>query len=146
MDSGYFFQFLHSLLRYGVLLSVALAGLLALRGWLMQRPILTYERALAIVAMVLCHVQLVFGLILYMMRVKTYTPNYPSHTFWKFEHIGTMIIAIALITVGRSLAKRAKEERVKQRQVAVYYLIGLVLMLWATPWPFREIGHGRGWL
>ena len=146
MDSGYFFQFVHSLLRYGVLVSVALAGLLALRGWLMKRPIRTYERALSIVAMVLCHVQLVVGLILYLMRVKSYTPNYPYYTFWKFEHIGTMIIAIVLVTVGRSLAKRARKEPVKQRQVAVYYLIALLLMLWATPWPFREIGHGRGWL
>jgi hypothetical protein len=30
--------------------------------------------------------------------------------------------------------------------VAIFYLIALVLMLWATPWPFTEIGIGRGWL
>jgi chromate transport protein ChrA len=146
MNSDYFFLFLHSLLRYGVLISVLVAGLVALRGFLMQRPILVGERMIAIIAMVLCHVQLVVGLVLYLMRVKSYTPNYPSYTFWKFEHIGTMIIAIILVTLGRSLAKRAKEERAKQLRVAVFYLIGLALMLWATPWPFREIGHGRGWL
>jgi chromate transport protein ChrA len=112
----------------------------------MQRPILVGERMIAIIAMVLCHVQLVVGLVLYLFRVKSYTPNYPSYTFWKFEHIGTMLIAIILVTLGRSLAKRAKEERAKQLRVAVFYLIGLALMLWATPWPFREIGHGRGWL
>jgi RsiW-degrading membrane proteinase PrsW (M82 family) len=62
------------------------------------------------------------------------------------EHLGTMVIAIVLVTLGRALSKRAKEERTKQKRVAIFYLIALALMLWATPWPFREIGHGRGWL
>jgi len=146
MDSGYFFQFIHSLLRYAVLLAVLVAGITHLRGALTQRPILTWERLSAIIALALCHVQLVIGLILYMMRVKSYTPDFPSHTFWKFEHIGTMVIAVILVTVGRVLSKRAKEERTKQLRIAVFYLIGLGLMLWATPWPFREIGSGRGWL
>ena len=66
--------------------------------------------------------------------------------FWKFEHIGTMVVAIVLITLGRVLAKRAKEERRKQLLVGVFFLLALVLILWAIPWPFTEIGHGREWL
>ena len=142
-----FLTFTHSLLRYGLLLIVAIAGGLHLRGWLLQRPILVYERTLAIVAVIVAHTQLAVGLMLYAINFGTFSRMRGEvGRYWKFEHIGTMIIAIILVTLGRSLAKRAKEERAKQLRVAVFYLIGLALMLWATPWPFREIGHGRGWL
>lgn len=139
--------FFHSLLRYGVLITVAAAGLLALVGYLRSRPILSYERSMSIIAMVLCHVQLAVGLILYAMRFKAISRMDGRHlVYWKYEHITTMVLAITLITVGRMLAKRAEDGERKQLLVAVFYLIGLALMLWATPWPFREIGRDLGWL
>jgi hypothetical protein len=142
-----FLSFLHSLLRYAVLLAVVLAFLMNLRGWLMSRPILSGERMITIIAMVLCHVQLVIGIILYLQNMTAINRMTGAlGRFWKFEHIGTMILAVALITAGRMLSKRAPSEPVKQRHIAVFYGIGLVLMLWAVPWPFREIGHGLGWL
>ena len=141
---GQFFIFFHSLLRYGVILTVAAAGLIHLRGFVMKRPILNGERMLAIVAMVLCHVQLVIGLLLYATRFKAYDHSVPAGRFWKFEHIGMMVIAILLVTLGRSLSKRAKEERTKQLRVAVFYLIGLVIILWATPWPGSMYGMLTG--
>ncbi|MBK9177364.1 MAG: cytochrome B [Flavobacteriales bacterium] len=144
--SNDFFLFLHSLLRYAVLLTVAFAGLTHLSGYLRRKPILNGERTIAIVAMVLCHVQLVVGLSLYIGRVKHYVTESVSGRFWKFEHIGMMIVAIALVTIGRMLSKRANMEPSKQLRVAVFYLIALAIFLWATPWPFTEYGHGRGWL
>ncbi|MGV3638152.1 MAG: hypothetical protein ACO1NQ_10980 [Flavobacteriales bacterium] len=142
-----FLVFLHSLLRYGVLITVAAAGLLHLRGLLQQRPILTYERSIAIVAVVLCHVQLGIGLLLYVMNFKHYSAMTGEiGRFWKMEHLGTMIVAIALVTVGRTLSKRSNDERMKQKHIATFYLIALALILWAIPWPFTEVGHGRGWL
>jgi chromate transport protein ChrA len=137
---GHFFIFFHSLLRYGVILTVAAAGLMHLQGLLFKRPILNGERMLAIIGMVLCHVQLVIGLILYATRFKYYDHTIPSGRFWKFEHIAMMVIAIVLITLGRSLSKRAKEERAKQLRVAIFYLIGLAIILWATPWPGSMYG------
>jgi hypothetical protein len=146
MDNS-FLLFLHSLLRYAVLITVAGAGLLHLRGFLGHRPILNGERTLAIVAMIVCHVQLALGLILYAMNFEGYS-NMPGAVgrFWKMEHLGTMIIAILLVTLGRMLSKRAKVERSKQLRVAIFYLIALALMLWAIPWPGTEVGHGREWL
>jgi hypothetical protein len=142
-----FLVFLHSLLRYGVLITVAAAGLLHLRGLLQRRPILTYERSLSIIAVVLCHAQLVIGVILYLMNFKQYSAMTGDiGRFWKMEHLGTMIIAIALVTIGRATAKRSNDEVVKQKRIAIFYLIALALILWAIPWPFTEIGHGRGWL
>ncbi len=139
--------FVHSLLRYGVLLSVALAGLMHLHGSLRQRPILIGERKLSIIAVILCHSQLVIGLLLYLMNFSTYSQmGGEVGRFWKMEHIGVMVIAIALVTIGRVSSKRAKDERLKQKRVAIFYLIALALMLWAIPWPSTELGRGRGWL
>lgn len=142
-----FLIFAHSLLRYLVLFAVAYAGITHLVGLLRSTPILNGERTVAIVAMALCHLQLVLGLALYLLRRGLYeNMAKPTQTFWKYEHLGTMLIAIILVTLGRTLSKRAKEERGKQMRVAIFYLIALGLMLWATPWPFTEIGHGRPWL
>ncbi len=142
-----FLLFVHSLLRYGVLLAVAAAGLIHLRGYLLQRPILNGERALAIVAVIFCHVQLVIGLILYLANFERYSHmSGAMGRFWKMEHIGTMVIAVILVTLGRVLSKRAKDERIKQKRVAIFFLIALALMLWAIPWPFTAIGHGHGWI
>lgn len=139
--------FFHSLMRYVVLAFTAGAGITALLGLLRGRPILVYERMLAVVTVVLCHVQLALGLTLYLMRFKAFGQMQGAHQrFWKMEHIGTMLVAITLVTVGRALSKRAKDEARKQRLVAIFFLIALALMLWATPWPFTAIGEGLGWL
>jgi len=53
-----------------------------------------------------------------------------------------MIIAIALITIGFSLSKRAQESITKFKRVAVFYLLGLIIILSSIPWPFRIPGAG----
>lgn len=138
--------FFHSLIRYAVIITVAFAGITHLIALLRKAPILNGERQAAIFAVVFSHVQLVLGLVLYFLRKDAYVSSTTTGRFWKFEHIGMMVIAVALVTIGRSLSKRGKEDQIKQRRVAIFYLIALVLMLWATPWPFTELGHGRGWL
>jgi len=147
-DTTSFLYFLHSLLRYLVLFSLLAAIVISWRGVLEKRPILVYERMITILAMVLCHVQLLVGLILYMTRWKYISKvlNGRMLTFWKYEHLSMMLLAIALVTAGRLLSKRARFEGSKQLLIAVFYTAGLLLMLWAIPWPFTTLGEGRGWL
>jgi len=154
-ESADLFRLFHSILRWLILFSVGTAGFVALIGYLRRTPIIVWERSLTIIAMVLCHVQVVFGLILYAIRYKSYaehtlrgfqTPlSQTVRTYWKFEHIGMMIIAIALVTVGRIVSKKAKTEPGKQLRIAIFYLIAWLMMVLMTPWPFRE-GIGRAWL
>ncbi|MBK7295511.1 MAG: hypothetical protein IPI91_02080 [Flavobacteriales bacterium] len=67
--------------------------------------------------------------------------------FWKMEHIGTMIVAVALITIGRVLSKKTNTESSKQLRIAVFYLIGLLLMFAMIPWPFMaKFNHMYQWL
>ncbi len=62
-----------------------------------------------------------------------------SLRFWAVEHISAMILAIVLITMARGRAK-------KQNYGAAswMYLVALILILAAVPWPFRE-GIARPW-
>ena len=147
----------HSILRWLVLLSVGAAGIIALRSYLSKQPIIVWERSLTIMAMVLCHVQLLLGLILYAIKFRSYSPvsnkgnlSPLSDTvirYWRYEHIGMMILAIALVTVGRILSKKATTEPGKQIRIAIFYLIALAVFLFSIPWPFTEIGQaqGKGW-
>lgn len=60
--------------------------------------------------------------------------------FWAVEHISSMILAIILITIGHIRLKKGA----KASLTATYYLIALLLILSAIPWPYRA-GIGRPW-
>jgi hypothetical protein len=155
-NTGGLLELFHSILRWLVLLSVGTAGIVALKGYLRKDPIIVWERSLTILAMVICHIQLAVGLALYGLRFKTYETLWMGNQswmgatvrrFWKFEHISMMVLAIALVTIGRMASKRAHTERGKQLCVAIFYLLGLLIMLMMIPWPFTAIGKAQaiGW-
>lgn len=61
--------------------------------------------------------------------------------FWAVEHITSMILAIILITIGHIKYKKTS----KSKPTLILYIVALLLILSAVPWPFRaEIG--RPWL
>jgi len=62
-----------------------------------------------------------------------------SQRFFAVEHTFTMIIAIALITVGGVFVRKGKSN------AKWFYLIALILILMRIPWPFMEAGIARGW-
>lgn len=143
------FLFFHSLLRWGILVTIAVAGIAALMSYLRKGPVIAWQRSMAIWAMVLCHVQLVIGFILYGMDIgkgvfKMMPPD--RARYWEFEHMGMMLISIALVTIGRLTSKKAKTEQGKHLRVAIFYLLALVVILVMIPWPFTAMGEGRGWL
>lgn len=104
------------------------------------------DKKITLFAMVFTHIQLVLGLVLYFISdkvqfVEGFMKN-PVYRFYAIEHISLMLIAIALITVGYSKAKRAASDAKKFSSVATFYLIGLILILASIPWPFRNLGAG----
>lgn len=58
--------------------------------------------------------------------------------FWAVEHIFSMILAIVLITIGHIKYKKT----LKPSPTRILYVVALILILTAMPWPFRE-GIGR---
>lgn len=65
--------------------------------------------------------------------------------FYAVEHQVGMILAIALIHIGKAQGKKNLPDASKHRRTAIFYIIALLVILVSIPWPFREVGEGRGW-
>lgn len=142
---------LHSALRYIVVILLVIAIIKAFTGWFGQKPFTEGDRKLGLFTLISVHVQLLIGLILYFVSPVVQSAlsdmgsamKNPELRFWAVEHIATIIIGIVLITVGYSTAKRATSDLVKFKRIALFYLIGFVLIMTAIPWPFS--GVPRPW-
>jgi L-asparagine transporter-like permease len=137
----------HSGLRWLVLLFLVWAIINAGRKMGSQATYGANDKKVGLFALIFTHVQLILGLILYFISPKV---QFSSATmsdsllrFYTVEHISLMLIAIVLITMGYSKAKKKAEDSQKFKTTFWYYLIGLVLILVSIPWPFR--GLGAGW-
>ncbi len=137
----------HSGLRWIVL---ALLVALVWQAWQKGRSGAEYteaDRKLNLYTLIAVHIQLLLGLALYFHSDKV---NFDSSSwsvsvtrFFTLEHSLMMLIAIVLITIGYSKAKKAADSAAKWRTTLRYNLIALLLILVAIPWPFR--GFGSGW-
>lgn len=140
-------QHAHSGLRWLVLISIILAIVAALTQW--NRASQNGKQLrFASIALRITHLQLLVGLVIYFISPKVqFAGDIMGNAvtrFYTVEHLLMMIIAIALITVGYSRAKRLTSTSGKAKTVFWFYLIGLVIMLASIPWPFRE-ALGGSW-
>lgn len=132
----------HSGLRWVALILILLAIINAIRSQTSGK----YEKKdkmINLFAMVTLHIQFVLGLALLFTSGKVnYGEGWMKISMFRFfglEHIVLMLIAIVVITIGRSKAeKKLKGTRDKHRRILISYTIGLLLILAAIPWPFRE--------
>jgi hypothetical protein len=104
-------------------------------------PFTAGDKKLSLFTLIATHLQAVLGLGLYFMSSKVeFSANTMSNSVFRFftmEHTLMMLIAIILITVGYGHAKKGNA-----KGVFTYYLIALILILAAIPWPFRALGSG----
>lgn len=107
------------------------------------------DKMINLFAMISLHIQLLIGLGLYFMSPKvSFGEGWMSaaegmYRFFGLEHLVGMVLAIALITMGRSKAeKKLKGTRDKHHKIFTSYLIGLIIILLTIPWPFRNFGNG----
>ena len=57
--------------------------------------------------------------------------------FWVVEHPVGMIISIALISIGRGVAKKNIPDASKHKRAFWLFLIALLVILASVPWPGR---------
>lgn len=140
-------QHLHSGLRWLVLIALIVAIIASINQWNKSSQDGTQLRW-ANIAVRLTHLQLLIGLILYFISpMVQFSGNVMKNTvlrFYTVEHITLMVIAIILITIGYSKAKKKALTSKKAKTIFWYFLIGLILILISIPWPFRE-ALGGGW-
>ncbi|MEO0471667.1 MAG: cytochrome B [Bacteroidota bacterium] len=138
----------HSGWRWIVLALLVFAIFNAFRKWRSGAEFQESDRKLNIFTLSAVHIQFVFGLILYFISPWVVFSGEAMKDallrFYTVEHFLTMLIGVAVISIGYSRAKRAVEAGQKFRTTFVFFLIGLLIILARIPWPFMEKYQG-GW-
>jgi len=61
--------------------------------------------------------------------------------FWAVEHITAMILGIAIITLGRIMAKKSDVDKIKFRRQSIYFILAALLIFSAIPWPWSAVAR-----
>lgn len=148
-----FLAHFHSGLRWIALILLLVSIVKFWPGMKGNKTFTAGDKKLGLFTMITMHLQLVVGIILYIIG-KWYEPLPAEvtdatvksvHRFFGMEHITMMLLAIVLITIGYSKAKRAASDKLKFKNMAVFFLVGLVLILGSIPWPFMAKFSNLGW-
>lgn len=146
---------LHSILRWVILILLLITIVTSFNGMRKNADYLAQNKKFALWTLIAAHLQFVIGLIQYIAGpwgIKNIQNNGMGTVmkdsfarFFAMEHILMMTIAIALITIGYSSAKRTLAPRKKHKKIFIFFLIALLLILAAIPWPFRPGFESAGW-
>jgi len=130
-----FFQHLHSGFRYIVFVLLLLAILQSLIGWFGKKAYTEINRKINLFALISAHTQLLIGIVLLILDIgkkvqfNSETMKNDALRYYAVEHWFGMIIAIALITVGHSKAKRKETSESKHKTIAIFYLIAFLIII-----------------
>ncbi|WP_228451803.1 hypothetical protein [Chryseobacterium sp. SN22] len=141
--------FLHSVFRWLVLFSLVYSIFSAWKGYSAGKEFSDRDNSLRHWTATIAHIQLVLGITLYSQSplIKYFWKNFNQAKasfeliFFGLIHIGLMLTAIVLITIGSSITKRKKNDGEKFRMMLVYYSIALVIIFLAIPWPFSPLAN-----
>lgn len=146
--------FLHSVLRWVILLLLLAAIFSSYGGMSSGRTYAARDRKLGLFLMICAHTTLLLGLVLWFfgMGLSFVRENGMGVVmknavmrYWVVEHFVGMLIAIVLITIGRGVAKKSIPDASKFKRSFWLFLLALVIILATIPWPFRA-GVGRPWI
>lgn len=136
-------QNVHSYLAYIVLILLFLAVANAITGLVSNRMFtMGKDLRLSLFTLILSHIQLLVGLILWFVSASGFSAiktlgmgglNSAARLL-AVEHPFVNILALALITIGWSRHKRFMEGKKKFKSIALFYGLGLVLILSRIPW------------
>ncbi|MFY8020850.1 MAG: hypothetical protein ACOVP1_06620 [Bacteroidia bacterium] len=132
----------HNLLRWAFLAVAILAIFKAINGLRGNHPFTPGDKKLGGILVGLAHSQLLIGIILWFISPNVQAALADMGVAMKdkiarlqlLEHPLTMIIAVALIQIGRIKSKKAYADADKHKRSLVFYGIALVLILSRIPW------------
>lgn len=135
---------LHSLLRWLLLISLIYTIYTSYRGWFQKRSFSTLDNTLRKCTTILSHIQLLIGVWLYGVspNMDYFIHNFKDAVhesdirFFAMDHTVMMLIAIVIVTIGSMKAKRKQADSDKFKSMAVWFSIGLLIILLSIPWPF----------
>lgn len=137
------FLHLHDMLRWLVLLSLLVTLARYLNGWLGNKGWTKTDNLLGIIFVSLMDVQVLTGLVLYFFLSPVTKMAFSDFgaamkesnlRFYAVEHIIMMLIALALIHIGRAKSKKAATGLKKFKTASIFFLISFVVIVAAIPW------------
>ena len=131
----------HSYLAYAALALLVLASINAILGLTSKKLFTDKDLRISLFTMIICHIQLLVGLIVYFVSEKGFQAfaiegamKNSDLRLTMLEHPLINIIALVLITIGWSKYKKEESNNGKFKKIAVFYTLGLVLILSRLPW------------
>lgn len=133
---------LHSYFAYLVIIILVIALINAIIGWMGNKNFTGTDRKITLFALIATHIQFLIGILLYFVSPLALggAPDMgvamkdPTYRLYLVEHPLVMLIAVVLITVGFSKAKRMTNDTSKFRFIAIMYGLAAVLALSRIPW------------
>jgi hypothetical protein len=137
---------LHSTMRWIVIIMVLYNLFMATKKLMTNQKFSKGDGIRNMLATYAAHIQLTMGLILYFVSGKVIfsfsSMKNPLLRFFLVEHLIGMLIAVTLITVGYSQAKKAKMDRTKNARIFLFNMGAIIVILLSIPWPWNQLGAG----
>lgn len=141
--------FLHSAFRWLVLLSLVYSIFIAYKGYFSNKEFTKTDHFVRHSTATIAHIQLVLGIALYSQSpiIKYFWNNFNEAKesfdllFFGLIHIFLMLFSIILITIGSSISKRKTTDKEKFKTMLIYFIIALVVIFIAIPWPFSPLAN-----
>lgn len=133
-------QHLHSYFAYLLLAILTFSLLYAIVMFVRKMPFTEKVRKVALVGFIATHIQLLVGLVLYVVSPVGLT-NLGAEAMgdtmarlYALEHPLTMIIGIVLVSIGYIKAKKPGDDVRRYRNIILFYALGLIVILIRIPW------------
>ena len=135
-------KMLHSYWAYLVLLMIVVASFNALFKFFGNKEFQAIDFRISLFTLIVMHIQLLIGLVLYFTSpfgFKNISANGMGgldafSRMLAVEHPFVGILAVALITIGYSKHKKKLTSKPKFKMLAIFYTLGLILVLSRIPW------------
>jgi hypothetical protein len=130
-------QKFHSGWAYLALILLVFAVVNSALGTSSNKEFTAKDRKIALFGLIATHIQFLVGIILYFISplgLSGFNMKEAALRLTSMEHPLINLIAIALITIGWSKHKKVGTSSEKFKKIAVFYGIGLLLILSRIPW------------
>jgi hypothetical protein len=146
MQANALLKDIHSILRYLVLLFAIIVTVQSLIGMTGKKPFQPANRKMALFLMICCDIQLLLGFVLYYIAILSSgllkggdVMKDTYKRFYAVEHSLSMVVAIILVHVCYSIAKKHMDPEKKFKRMFWCSFIALGIMLAMIPWDGRAI-------
>lgn len=134
----------HSLVRWLVLVSLLYAIIRAYQGWRSKGKFTAMDNSVRHWTATIVHIQFLLGVGLYFISpiVDYFLHHFQDALhqreirFFGMEHSVMMFLAVAVISIGSGKATREIKDAGKFKIMAIWFAVGLLIILSSVPWPF----------